>query len=232
MALFGLFGKKAGKAEAAPVKKEAEPAFLEDYAGMQAEVTDTEGRLLFVAKLLGLQENQGDLHLLSEAFVSREMEEPLPVRLRGYSSRKSKAAYLEGTILPAEDDQIWRVENLTLVKLENDRSFFRMDVAMDASLTAVGRPGAEEEPCKLVDLSVGGVRIASPNQHQIGERLLLSVDLTSGKAPSTMLCQVLRVIGQERDYEYGCRFIELNDADEDRIMQIIFALQRKESGLT
>lgn len=230
MGLFGLFKKKAGGAEAAPVEKEAEPAFLEDYAGMRAEVTDTEGRLLFVAKLLGLQENQGDLHLLSEASVSREMEEPLPVRLRGYSSRKSKAAYMEGTVLPTGDDQVWRVENLTLMKLENDRSFFRMDVSMDASLTAVDRPGAEEEPCRLVNISVGGVRIASPNLHQIGERLLLSVDLTSGKAPSTMLCQILRIIGQEQDYEYGCRFIELNDADEDRIMQIIFALQRKQSG--
>lgn len=230
MGLFGLFGKKRARAGTAPVEQEAEPLYLEDYAGMQADVTDMEGQPLFTAKLLGLEEDHGNLHLLSDASISREIEEPLPVRLRGYSVRKSKAAYLEGVILPSEDDRIWRAEKLTLLKLENDRAFFRMDVAMDASLTAVGRPGAEEEPCKLVDLSVGGVRIASPNQYQIGERLLLSVDLTSGKAPSTMLCQILRVIGQERDYEYGCRFIELGDADEDRIMQIIFALQRKQSG--
>lgn len=228
MGLFGLFGKKAG--HAAPVEKAEEGPFLEDYAGLVAEVTDAEGRLLFTAKLLGLEENCGNLHLLSEASISREMEEPLTVQLRGYSSRKSKAAYLEGTIRPAEDERIWRAENLTLVKLENDRSYFRMDVTMDASVTPVGRPGAEEEPCKLVNISVGGVRIASPNQHQMGDRLLLSVDLTPGKAPSTMLCQILRIIGQDRDYEYGCRFIELTEADQDRIMQIIFALQRKQSG--
>lgn len=228
MGLFGLFGKKAVKAETLPV--EPEPPFLEDYAGLQAEVTDTEGQLLFTAKLLGLEEDHGDLHLLSGASVSREIPEPLPVRLRGYSIRKSKAAYLEGIIHPSENGQIWHVEKLTLLKLENDRSYFRMDVSMDAGLTPVDRPGAEEEPCKLVDLSVGGVRIASPNRHQVGERLLLSVDLTPGKAPSTILCQILRVIGQEHDYEYGCRFIDLNDADEDRIVQIIFALQRKQSG--
>ena len=201
MGLFGLFGKKAGKA--APAEKAEEGSFLEDYAGIEAAVTDTEGRLLFTAKLLGLEENHGDLHQLSD---------------------------LEGAISPTEDERIWRVENLTLVKLENDRSYFRMDVSMDATLISVGRPGAEEEPCKLVNISVGGVRIASANQHQIGDRLLISVDLTPGKAPSTMLCQVLRIIGQDQDYEYGCRFIELNDADEDRIMQIIFALQRKQSG--
>lgn len=228
MGLFGLFGKKAVKVGTPPV--EPEPPFLEDYAGIQAEVTDMEGRLLFTAKLLGLEEDHGDLHLLAGAPLSQELEEPLPVRLRGYSIRKSKAAYLEGVIRPSGDERIWHVEKLTLLKLENDRSYFRMDVAMDASLTAVGRPGAEEEPCKLVDLSVGGVRIASQNQHQVGERLLISVDLTPGKAPSTILCQILRIIGQERDYEYGCRFIDLNDADEDRIVQIMFALQRRQSG--
>lgn len=228
MGLFGLFGKKAAKADLPPV--EPAPAFLEDYAGMQAEVADLEGRLLFTAKLLGVEEDRGNLQLLSAASVPQEVENPLPVRLRGYSIRKSKAAYLEGEIRPSEDEGIWRVEKLTLSRLENERSYFRMDVAMDAGLTPVGRPGAEEEPCKLVDLSVGGVRIASTNRHQIGERLLISVELTPGKAPSTILCQILRVVGQEQDYEYGCRFIELNDADEDRIVQIIFALQRKQSG--
>lgn len=228
MGLFGLFGKKAAKAEMPPI--EPDPPFLEDYAGIRAEVTDLEGQLLFTAKLLGLEEDHGDLHLLSGSSLPRELEEPLPVRLRGFSIRKSKAAYLEGIIRPSEDEGIWHVEKLALSKLENDRSYFRMDVAMDASLTPVGRPGAEEEPCKLVDLSVGGVRIASSRQHQVGDRLLLSVDLTPGKAPSTILCQILRVIGQEQDYEYGCRFIELNDADEDRIVQIMFALQRKQSG--
>lgn len=227
MGLFGLFGKKT-RAEAAPA--EPEPAYLEDYAGMQAEVTDLEGRPLFTAKLLGVEEDHGNLHLLGDAAFYRDTEEPLPVRLRGYSGRRSKAAYLEGEIRPSEDTGIWRVEKLTLSKLENDRSYFRMDVAMDAALTPVGRPGAAEEPCRLVDLSIGGVRIASPHQFQTGERLLISAVLTPGGPPSTMLCQILRVVGQEADYEYGCRFLELNEADEDRIVQIIFDLQRKRSG--
>lgn len=227
MGLFGLFGKKT-RAEAAPA--EPEPAYLEDYAGMQAEVTDLEGRSLFAAKLLGVEEDHGSLHLLGDAAFYRDTEEPLPVRLRGYSDRRSKAAYLEGEIRPTEDTGIWRVEKLTLSKLENDRSYFRMDVAMDASLTPVGRPGAAAEPCQLVDLSIGGVRIASPHQFQTGERLLISVTLTPDGPPSTMLCQILRVVGQEADYEYGCRFLELNEADEDRIVQIIFDLQRKRSG--
>lgn len=228
MGLFGLFGKK--NRVSVPAEKAEEGPFLEDYAGMEAAVTDTEGRLLFTAKLLGLEENRGNLHQLSDASISRELDGPLPVQLRGYSLRKSKAAYLEGTISPAADEGVWRIENLALVKLENDRAYFRMAVDMPAAVTAVGRPGAKEEPCRLVDLSVGGVRIASSVPHQVEERLLLSADLLPGKPPSTMLCQILRVIAQDHDYEYGCRFIELGDADEDRIVQLIFALQRRKSG--
>lgn len=229
MGLFGLFGKKHRKA-AAPEQEEG--PFLEDYAGMEAAVTDLEeGDLLFTAKLLGVEGTSGRLHQISQMVTAvRETEEPLPVQLRGYSGRKSKAAYLTGTIRPSEENRVWTVENLALAKLENDRSFFRMGVEMDAAVTPVERPGAAEEPCKLVDLSVGGARLSSNYPHQAGERLLLSLDLTQGKTPSTVLCQVLRVIGQEGDYEYGCRFIELGEADQDRITQILFALQRKQSG--
>lgn len=230
MGLLGLFGKKA--ARGGEVAAEPEPAYLEDYAGMQAEVMDLEGRPLFTAKLLGVEGDCGNLHLLDDAALYRDTEDPLPVRLRGYSSRRSKVAYLEGEIRPSEDVRVWRVEKLTLSNLGNDRSYFRMDVAMDATLTPVERPGATEEPCRLVDLSIGGVRIASPNHFQAGERLLLSVALTPGGAPSTILCQILRVVGQETDYEYGCRFIELSAADEEHIVQMIFALQRKKSGRT
>lgn len=77
MGLFGLFGKKGGRA-ASPEQEEG--PFLEDYAGMEAAVTDTEGTLLFTAKLLGLEGSSGRLHQLSQAvFTLPEGEEPLPV---------------------------------------------------------------------------------------------------------------------------------------------------------
>lgn len=228
MGLFGLFGKKAGKA--AP--PEPEGPFLEDYAGMDAAVTDEEGNLLFTAKLLGLEGASGKLHQTSQAVaVLRETEEGQLVRLRGYSGRKSKAAYLTGRLHPTEEPRVWAVEGLALEKLENDRSAFRMRVEMQAAVTPVDRPGAPEEPCGVVDLSVGGVRLASRYLHQAGERLLLSLDLSQGgMPPSTILCQILRVIGQEGDYEYGCQFIDPSEADQDRIVQVLFALQRKQSG--
>ena len=230
MGLFGLFGKKAQRPEPAPDEKTPGVSELESYAGMKVEITSPEGQLLFTAKLLGLRETQAELYQTAWAPISREMEEPLAVQIRGYDDRSSKAVYLEGSILPAEADHVWAVEDLTLVKTGNDRAFFRMDVNMDAGFTPVGRIGAGEEPCKLLNISVGGVRNASASTHDSGDKLLLSVKLDPEKGPSTMLCQILRIIELEAGYEYGCRFIELNGADEDRIMQIIFDLQRKKSG--
>lgn len=229
MGLFGLFGKNAGKAPA-PVEPKEESSGLEHYAGMRVEVTSPDGQLLFVAKLLGLQGTQAELHQTTASSISREMEEPLAVQIRGYSDRDSKAVYLEGRISPAADSQIWAVENLTLVKLGNDRAFFRMDIDVDAGITPVGRIGAAEEPCKLLNISVGGIRISSLKQHFSGEKFLLNVTLSPENGPSIMLCQILRVIEREDGYEYGCCFTELHESDQDKIMQIIFNLQRKKSG--
>ena len=115
--------KKAGKA--APAEKAEEGSFLEDYAGIEAAVTDTEGRLLFTAKLLGLEENHGDLHQLSDASISREMEAPLTVQLRGYSSRKSKAACTKHTI---------REEKLYQAVLATVQAQIQLAVSMDELL--------------------------------------------------------------------------------------------------
>ena len=43
-----------------------------------------------------------------------------------------------------------------------------------------------------------------------------------------MYCEVLRVIDKgDSKFEYGCRFLELAEADQDRITQNIFDAQRK-----
>ena len=46
--------------------------------------------------------------------------------------------------------------------------------------------------------------------------------------PSIMYCEVLRVIERgEGKFEYGCKFLELTEADQEKITQNIFAAQRK-----
>ena len=66
-----------------------------------------------------------------------------------------------------------------------------------------------------------------------GDKLLLTVKLLVDRVPSIMYCQVLRVLesGEEgAPFEYGCQFLELNEADQDKITENIFAAQLKNRG--
>ena len=107
MKLFDLFGKKAKEPAPEEVQKEETPE-LEAYSGMRVEVTAMDGRLLFVAKLLGLRGSTAELHQYSETDLPQDSE-PVHVRIRGYSDRERKAVYMEGLISPLPHS-IWQVE--------------------------------------------------------------------------------------------------------------------------
>ena len=103
-----------------------------------------------------------------------------------------------------------------------------MDTNLDASVTKFSGRNAGEHPCKLLNISVGGARIASEQRFWEGDKLLLAVKLLEDRDPSIMYCEVLRVIEREdAPLEYGCQFLELNEADQDKITENIFTAQRK-----
>ena len=165
MKLLNLFGRKT---DTPPPEIENDEDELEIYSGMRVEVTAFDGRMLFVAKLMGLRGNQAELHQYLEAAIS-QVEEPLPVRIRGYSDRDRKAVYMEGVIAPLSQDK-WSVEDLK-VKLLEDRP------------------------------------------------------------ESAMFTQIVRIIEKgDAGFEYGCRFLELTEADQEQITQNIFAAQRQKRG--
>ena len=219
MGLFNLFHRLAQeKAEEpelpAPRPEEDE---LEIYSGMRVEVTTFDGQLLFVAKLIGPREGRAQLHQYSESFSHQGEEEPVRVRIRGYHDHARKAVYMEGTIsmLP---ERKWQVEELVVARIGNDRAFFRLDTNVDATATIMGGRNAGEKACKLLNISVGGACIASAYPFQ------------EDRDTSVMYCQVLRIInrGENKPTEFGCRFLELNESDEAKITQNIFAAQRQQ----
>lgn len=229
MHLFNLFGKKEK-----PVQERKEPALEEDlelYSGMRVEVTTAEGNLLFVAKLMEVHGDGAELHQYSETELQLpQAEEPLPVKIRGYSDHERKAVYMEGAITPLPK-HIWHVEGLTVGRISNDRAFFRLDTNLDATATMFTGLSMGERPCKMLNISVGGACISSEFQYHEGDKFLLKVKLLEDRPESVMFCQVLRVIMKEdQKPEYGCRFLELKEEDQERIIQNIFAVQRQKRG--
>ena len=225
MGLFDLFKKRAAEApQPSPEEPEQE---TESYSHMRVEVTTFDGRLLFVAKLMNHRGNRAELHQYSETELPEEAEEAIHVRIRGYHDHLRKAVYMEGYITPLPK-HVWQVEQLSVARVGNDRAFFRLDTDLEASVTKFIGRNAGEQPCRLLNISVGGAGISSEQQSWEGDRLLLTVRLMEDRDPSIMFCQVLRVIPKEGGrYEYGCQFLELTEADEEKITQNIFAAQRK-----
>ncbi len=235
MGLFDFFKSHGKKGPVQDEEAQREPIGLEVYSHMRVEVTTPEGDLLFVAKLVNLRERTAELQQFSESALSQETEEsdePIPVHIRGYNDHERKAVYLEGLITP-KPKHIWQVEQLVLVKVENARAFFRLDTNLDATATTFGGPNAGEKPCRLLNISVGGACIASEFQYREKDKFLLTVKLFEDREVSAMFCQVLRIISRGEDkYEYGCQFLELNENDQEKITQNIFAAQRKMRGFS
>lgn len=229
MGLFDLFGRKA-KAQPSQERDQADDAEeLEIYSGMRVEVTTPEGTLLFVAKLLGLHGKKAELHQYSGTDLPQEGE-PLRVKIRGYSDHTRKAVYMEGVITPMPK-HIWGVEELTVVRVANDRAFFRLTTNLDATATMFSGLAMGEKPCKMLNISVGGGCISSEYKYDLGDKFLLKVKLMPERPQSAMFCQVLRVTERDNQkFEYGCQFLELTEEDQENIIQNIFAVQRQQRG--
>lgn len=226
MSLLDLFRKKEKEAGQNVLEEEYEEP--EVYSGMRVEVTSMEGQPLFAGKLMGPNGGRAELYQYTEG-TATESEEPLPVRIRGYNDRKRKAVYMEGNISPLPK-HIWKVEDLHVVRAGNDRAFFRLETDLPASITVFGSGfGGGERECRLLNISVGGARISLDSKLHAGDKFLLKVKLLEDRDTSVMYCEVLRVIeAKDGKFEYGSQFLELTEADQDRISQNIFAAQLKE----
>ena len=227
MKLFDLFGKKAKTPEPEKKKEAGAGEELELYSGMRVEVTTGSGVLLFVAKMLGIHGTAATLHQYSDTELPQDGE-PIPVKIRGYSDRDRKAVYLEGVISPLPN-KAWQVEELTLIKIENARAFFRLDTNLDATATVFGGLSAGERPCKLLNISVGGASVSSERRYHLGDKFLLKVRLLEDRPVSALFSQVVRITDRsDGKFEYGCQFLELTEDDQEKITQNIFAVQRQQ----
>lgn len=229
MSLLELFRKRAKERPAQEDKDTNGTEELDIYSGMRVEVTTAAGQILFVAKLMGLHGDKAELHQYSEAAIVKDVE-TIHARIRGYSDYERKAVYMEGIITPGPK-HIWQVEELTIVRVGNDRAFFRLTTNLDATATMFSGLAMGEKPCKLLNISVGGASVSSEYRYHEGDKFLLKVRLLEDRPESAMFSQIVRVVEKdEGKFEYGCRFLELTEVDQEQITRNIFAAQRQKRG--
>ncbi|MFG6339221.1 MAG: PilZ domain-containing protein [Lachnospiraceae bacterium] len=229
MSLLELFRKRAKERPPQEDKDTNGTEELDIYSGMRVEVTTAAGQILFVAKLMGLHGDKAELHQYSEAAIVKDVE-TIHARIRGYSDYERKAVYMEGIITPGPK-HIWQVEELTIVRVGNDRAFFRLTTNLDATATMFSGLAMGEKPCKLLNISVGGASVSSEYRYHEGDKFLLKVRLLEDRPESAMFSQIVRVVEKdEGKFEYGCRFLELTEANQEQITRNIFAAQRQKRG--
>lgn len=229
MSLLELFRKRAKERPPQEDKDTNGTEELDIYSGMRVEVTTAAGQILFVAKLMGLHGDKAELHQYSEAAIVKDVE-TIHARIRGYSDYERKAVYMEGIITPGPK-HIWQVEELTIVRVGNDRAFFRLTTNLDATATMFRGLAMGEKPCKLLNISVGGASVSSKYRYHEGDKFLLKVRLLEDRPESVMFSQIVRVVEKdEGKFEYGCRFLELTEVDQEQITRNIFAAQRQKRG--
>lgn len=227
MGLFGLFRKSPKQREEEESQRRAQTEDLEIYSGMRVEVTSDDGRMFLVARLTGLRGDRAQLKPATEGSLLTTLEEPVLVTLRGYSSKENKAVIMKCTVRSGGKN-LWQAEHLALIKRSNDRAFFRMGTSLAGKLAPLGQLNAPAEECRLLNISVGGACISTGIRHNIGDKFLLWSKLTPDSEPIQVICQIVRI--NERRYgsfEYGCRFLNLSEAEEERVLQIIFDMQRQ-----
>jgi len=229
VSLLELFRKRAKERPPQEDKDTNGTEELDIYSGMRVEVTTAAGQILFVAKLMGLHGDKAELHQYSEAAIVKDVE-TIHARIRGYSDYERKAVYMEGIITPGPK-HIWQVEELTIVRVGNDRAFFRLTTNLDATATMFSGLAMGEKPCKLLNISVGGASVSSECRYHKGDKFLLKVRLLEDRPESVMFSQIVRVVEKdEGKFEYGCRFLELTEVDQEQITRNIFAAQRQKRG--
>ncbi len=204
-----------------PVEKQEIP---ELYTGMKVEVLSPHNNLLFV----------GVLNILDSSLeIQPENDGLLPIaeyqqaiKLRGF--QKNSQAFTLNGIVGQSTAEFWRLENLKFLQSKDSRAFFRQNANVKAEIVpSTNYKGQEKIPCKILDVSAGGARVLGSPGFQDGDLFVLEVTLISEEEPFSMTCQVRHAVEVGRDMEYGCQFVGLPEKEQERLLQAIFALQRK-----
>lgn len=225
-----LEAEARGETEAEAPEEEppaSDKAEEDPLAGLESgdlvEVLSVENHLFFVATVHILDRDHIELREETEAYVP-QAEYNMRVKVRAFRSSERVIA-LYGQIC-GSSASFWRVDRLEAIKTPEKRDFFRQNIRLEAQIR--GMQDSKSQPCRLLDISAGGALVRCQEDFRAGQLVrLIGVHLTPGEDAYNFTCRIQRVQPSEGSTDYGCRFVQMNSKDEDRLMRSILILQRK-----
>lgn len=200
--------------------------------GAAVEVTSQENRLLctgLVNRLAG-----GALYIRSSTGAQLPvLVVNLDVKLRFLTERGG--VMLQGKV-GGSTASVLKVDRLKPIAVKEQRAFFRQSISVRVGgwctkLSEGGTPVPESRHvCRVLDISAGGMLVSSEVTHLEGEHLLISdIKMLPQEEPLSFYCLVRRVSQWDKgEFRFGCQFERLGAKDQDRLLQVIFAVQREE----
>lgn len=197
------------------------------YTGMKVEVLTLENHLLFV----------GQVRVLSGDRLRIRTEDPtdrLPrilygtkVKVRGFQ-RNFQTFALYG-IVTQNTSEFWNIEQLEYLQNQESRNFFRQKIEMDGKiLSGTGGKDSSGIACKILDISAGGTCVLTKEVYEKGDRFVLESRFFPEEEPFIFTCQIQRISEREhKDMEYGCEFLNLSEKEQERLLRVIFKIQRE-----
>lgn len=199
--------------------------------GMTAEVLTLDNRLTFVGrvdrfngKAIILRESRGGE--LPPVLYNKE------IKLRFFRGQDSLVVH--GKIC-GSSRTIWKLDRLESRSAKEQRAFFRQRISPNAQADCTKLYGPERQegetlPCQVLDVSAGGLLMSSHTVYEVNDHLRIdALSLVGGMEDFVFECQVRRAgrreIGQIR---YGCQFESISPKEQDRLLQAIFEIQRRE----
>lgn len=199
--------------------------------GMMAEVMTPENRLIYVGKIDKIQ--SGGVYIREAKDDTLPMvlvNKPVKVRFYGETGNIVLHAKVCGSTL-----KMWKVDRLESTFTREQRAFFRQSISVEVEgrcckRAARGSRSGTPVPCKVMDISAGGMLISSVEIFIEGDSIQITdVFLLPGESAFSFNCQVRRAGEWEKGINrYGCQFEFLSPRDQDRLLHAIFTIQREE----
>lgn len=196
-------------------------------SGTKVEVLNLENHLLFVGRVRVISNDRLRIRTESPGDKLPRILYGTKVKVRGF--QKNSQTFALFGIVTQNTSEFWHVEKLEYLQNQESRNFFRQSIELEGEiLTGTGGLDSPHIPCKILDVSAGGVRILTKEVYQEGGRFVLRIGFLPEEEPFIFTCQIQRVTEREHNWwEYGCQFLSLPEKEQERILRVVFALQRQ-----
>lgn len=197
---------------------------LREYSGMRMEVMTEKEQMLFIATASITWEEEMELHPITTVYLDPAIPR-YTVLLRGYNEALKKAAHLKCHI-SAQPGGTWAVSDVESLGKNNDREYYRHNISVEGEFMQLRQNGFGMTPYQMVNLSVGGTRIATGKALMVGEKIMLRSPTLEKWGLASLMCEVKRIFRKGGGYEYGCEFVDLTPQAEEQISKVLVKLQQ------